>query len=66
MGGLLVNCQLPSGLSPGSEGKWWGDIKPASSLNLPSSKELVFLCHKYYFILAFCCNRKLVPYEIQL
>jgi hypothetical protein len=35
MGGL-VNCRLPSGLSPGSEGKWWGTIQPASSLNLPS------------------------------
>jgi hypothetical protein len=21
--GGLVNCQLPSGLSPGLEGKWW-------------------------------------------
>jgi hypothetical protein len=35
MGGL-VNCQLPSGLSPGSEGKWWRMSQLASSLNLPS------------------------------
>jgi hypothetical protein len=34
MGGL-VNCWLPSGRSPGSEGKWWGSIQLASSLNLP-------------------------------
>jgi hypothetical protein len=34
MGGL-VNCQLPSGLSPGSEGKRPGTSQPASSLNLP-------------------------------
>jgi hypothetical protein len=34
MGGL-VNCQLPSELSLGSEGKWWGTSQPASSLNLP-------------------------------
>jgi hypothetical protein len=34
MGGL-VNCRLPSGLSPRLEGKWWGTSQPASSLNLP-------------------------------
>jgi hypothetical protein len=34
MGGLVI-YQLPSGLSPGSEGKWWGTSQPASSLNLP-------------------------------
>jgi hypothetical protein len=33
--GGLVNCRPPSGLSPGSEGKWWGTSQPASSLNLP-------------------------------
>ncbi len=27
---------LPSGLSPGLEGKWWGTSQLASSLNLPS------------------------------
>jgi hypothetical protein len=32
-GGFVI-CQLPSGLSPGSEGKWQGTSQPASSLNL--------------------------------
>jgi hypothetical protein len=61
MGGQ-VNCQLPSGLSQCSEGKWRGQVNglfPELTL-----KELVFLCHEYT-TLSFCCNRKLVPYEIQ-
>jgi hypothetical protein len=24
--GGQVNCQLPSGLPPGSEGNWWGQL----------------------------------------
>jgi hypothetical protein len=39
MGGQ-VNCQLPSGLSPGSEGKWWGASQLASSLNLPQGASI--------------------------
>jgi hypothetical protein len=34
--GGLVNCWLPSGLSPGSEGQQRGTSQLASSLNLPS------------------------------
>jgi hypothetical protein len=33
--GGFVNCGLPSGLSPGSEGKWWEAIELSSLLNLP-------------------------------
>jgi hypothetical protein len=47
MGGQ-VNCQLPSGLSQGSEGNQWGQVnRPLPELTL---KELVFLCHEYYSI----------------
>ncbi len=38
--GGFVNCQLPSGLSPGSEGKWQGTSQPASSLNLKGYIEM--------------------------
>jgi hypothetical protein len=48
MGGL-VNCQLPSGLSPGLEGKWWGNNSTSLFPEL-TLKELVFLHHKYYSI----------------
>jgi hypothetical protein len=34
--GGFVNCQLPSILSPGLEGKWQGTSHLTSSLNLPS------------------------------
>jgi hypothetical protein len=60
MGGL-VNCPLPSGLSPGSEGKWQGTSQLASSLNLPSRRWHSCAVNT---TLSFCCNRKLVPYEI--
>jgi hypothetical protein len=38
--GGLVNCQLPSGLSPGSEENWQGTIQPASSLNYPQGASI--------------------------
>jgi hypothetical protein len=43
MGGL-VNCQLPSGLAPGLEGKSW-ELFIEVTL-----EELVFLHHEYYSI----------------
>ncbi len=46
MGGL-VNCCIPSGLSPGSEGKWQGTNQLAFSLSELTLKELVFLHHEY-------------------
>jgi hypothetical protein len=67
--GWLVNHQLPSGLSPGLEGRWWGAIQLVSSLKWLTLEELVFLhCWWILLYLCFCCDRKLVvvPYEIQL
>jgi hypothetical protein len=55
---------LPAGgLSQGRFGrKVAGTSQLASSLNLATLKDLVFLhCNT---TLSFCCNRKLVPYEI--
>ena len=46
--------------------KVWKEIGRDKSTGLfpeLTLKELVFLHHKYY---SFCCNRKLVPFEIKL
>jgi hypothetical protein len=48
--GGQVNCQLPSGLSPGLEGKYQGTSQPASLFPELTLEEPVFLCCKYYSI----------------
>jgi hypothetical protein len=58
--GGQVNCQLPSGLSPGLEGKWWGQVNWPLPWTYPQGSCTMITT------LSFCCNRKLVPYEIQL
>jgi hypothetical protein len=47
--GGQVNCRLPSGLSPGSEGKMVGSKSTGLFPEL-TLEELVFLCCKYYSI----------------
>jgi hypothetical protein len=49
--GGQVNCWLPSGLSPGSEGKWQGTSQLAGLFPELTLEELVFLFHEYYSIL---------------
>jgi hypothetical protein len=60
----LVNCQFPSGLSPGLEWKWWELVNRPLPWTYPWGASIPTLWLNT--TLSFCCNRKLVPYEIQL
>jgi hypothetical protein len=46
--GGQVNCRLPSGVSPGLEGKW--QDKSTGLFPELTLEELVFLHHEYYSI----------------